>query len=326
MEFDTRHLRLICAIADAGSVTRAAATLSMSQPSLTGQLQRIEHHLGGRLFVRDRLGAVPTPLGEFVLTRARNVLPAMDDLVREATRYAAAGHGRVQIRYGAVPSPLMAGLVQRLGDINSGEVSLCTESSSLVLANLVANHHLEFATLLDFPGLPVRLNRGLQRHVVAVEPAFVLLPIASPLADRTELELADLADAAWVVPPLDDNGLRERLAQLCEEAGFTLRIAHETESGGTRDLVREGLGVGVGQATFRDTPGIKALPLVGSPFRIRHTLVWYRSDRSDRIAEQVKTAAEVSYQEVVQRTPHYLSWLENHSMLKDDHEPVHEVR
>ncbi|HCU51791.1 MAG TPA: LysR family transcriptional regulator, partial [Micromonosporaceae bacterium] len=77
MNLELRHLRVVCAIAETGSVTKAASLLGLAQPALTAQLQRIERTLGGPLFDRDRRGATPTALGELVLARARVVLPAM---------------------------------------------------------------------------------------------------------------------------------------------------------------------------------------------------------------------------------------------------------
>lgn len=61
MNLELRHLRVVCAIAETGSVTKAASTLGLAQPALTAQLQRIERTLGGPLFERDRRGPVPPP-------------------------------------------------------------------------------------------------------------------------------------------------------------------------------------------------------------------------------------------------------------------------
>lgn len=49
---------MVLAIAEAGSVTKAAAVLGVAQPALTTQLQRIERILGGALFIRDRRGVL----------------------------------------------------------------------------------------------------------------------------------------------------------------------------------------------------------------------------------------------------------------------------
>ena len=91
MNLELRHLKVVCAIAETGSVTKAASLLGLAQPALTAQLQRIERTLGGPLFDRDRRGARPTALGELVLSRARVLLPAMKGLQDEAARLAGAG-------------------------------------------------------------------------------------------------------------------------------------------------------------------------------------------------------------------------------------------
>src|SRR5689334_12973656 len=66
MELELRHLRVVCRLADTGSVSKAAAALGVSQPSLTAQLHRIEEAVGGSLFERGSTGVVPTPLGKHV--------------------------------------------------------------------------------------------------------------------------------------------------------------------------------------------------------------------------------------------------------------------
>ena len=86
MELELRHLRLIVTVAEQGSVTRAAATLGLTQPALTAQLNRIDRAFGGPVFTRDQRGARPTALGELVLGRAKVLLPAMSALVDDAGR------------------------------------------------------------------------------------------------------------------------------------------------------------------------------------------------------------------------------------------------
>src|ERR1051325_9428100 len=98
MNLELRHLKVVCAIAETGSVTKAASQLGLAQPALTAQLQRIERTLGGPLFERDRRGARPTALGELVLARARVLLPAMKGLQDEAARLAGNEIGRASCR------------------------------------------------------------------------------------------------------------------------------------------------------------------------------------------------------------------------------------
>jgi DNA-binding transcriptional LysR family regulator len=62
-ELELRHLRAICAIAEEGSVSKAAGRLGVTQPALTAQLRSIERILGGELFRRSPHGSEPTELG-----------------------------------------------------------------------------------------------------------------------------------------------------------------------------------------------------------------------------------------------------------------------
>src|ERR1700761_1933162 len=148
MNLELRHLKVVCAIAETGSVTKAAAQLGLAQPALTAQLQRIERTLGGPLFERDRRGARPTALGELVLSRARVLLPAMKGLQDEAARLAGSGtDDAVMARYriGTIGGPVIGGLVTRLSDIQP-EAQITTHSSYVTdeLAGMVAAGKLDY--------------------------------------------------------------------------------------------------------------------------------------------------------------------------------------
>lgn len=100
-----RHLRVLCAIADTGSLHKAARELGMSQPSLSTQLRRIEQLLDCRLFIRDGTGSRPTPLGHVVVSRARPLVAELAAIVTQ-TRAAAAARPAV---HGCASAPRPAG-------------------------------------------------------------------------------------------------------------------------------------------------------------------------------------------------------------------------
>lgn len=112
MEPELRRLRTVRAIADTGSLTKAAAALGLAQPAPSAQLRRIEKALGGPLFARDR-GARPTLLGELVLERGRVVLPAVSELQEEAVRFTNAWGAVERFRRGGTHGPRLGGLVDR---------------------------------------------------------------------------------------------------------------------------------------------------------------------------------------------------------------------
>jgi DNA-binding transcriptional LysR family regulator len=151
MDLEIRHLRAVCAIADSGSLTKAAAALGLSQPALTAQLQRVERELGGPLFTRGRQGATPTRLGEFVLSRARATLMNMDELRRGTARHHSGG-GQV-IRLGGAMGSVAVGQAHRLSAYLSGiDLRLQMEYSPRLLWELLVAGHLDALTTVDYPG------------------------------------------------------------------------------------------------------------------------------------------------------------------------------
>ena len=75
-------MRSVVGISDAGSITKAANQLGLSQPALSAQIKRIETLVGGSLFQRTANGSSPTELGKLVLIHARKILEANDQLLR----------------------------------------------------------------------------------------------------------------------------------------------------------------------------------------------------------------------------------------------------
>jgi LysR family transcriptional regulator for metE and metH len=75
---ELRHLKAIAALADTGSVTRAASRLHLTQSALSHQLAALEEFLETPLFVRQQRPLKLTPAGEKLLDLARQVLPEVD--------------------------------------------------------------------------------------------------------------------------------------------------------------------------------------------------------------------------------------------------------
>lgn len=87
---ELRHLRYFVAVAEAGSVTVAAAReLHTSQPSLSRQIRDLEHEVGAQLLTRRARGIELTPAGRAFLDHARSVLSqvaAASEAARRAAR------------------------------------------------------------------------------------------------------------------------------------------------------------------------------------------------------------------------------------------------
>ena len=88
MILETRHLRLVAAVAEHGTLTRAGRVLNLTQSGLSRQLLDLETRLGLPLFHRLGKRMVPTPAGERLLVAARRALPQLSDVEEELRRLA----------------------------------------------------------------------------------------------------------------------------------------------------------------------------------------------------------------------------------------------
>jgi DNA-binding transcriptional LysR family regulator len=312
MDLELRHLRVVCAIADAGSVTKAASALGLAQPALTAQLQRIERALGGLLFERDRRGARATPLGELVLARARVLLPAVKGLQDEATRLASTAETIGRYRIGAVNGPILGGLVHRIG-VNHPQAQISTFASWSAdeLGDMVLAGKLDFVLVGACGDAAPATETGLAWRQVASDPVFLLLPEGHPLADRDEVNLAEMADAQWVAAP-GDGCFSACFAAACSRAGFTPKVLFETDVRGAVDLIESGDAVGLCQATLRPMAGLVTAPIAGAPLRWRQLLGWHPDGPGASLAGQLWAYAIEAYADAVRRNPRYSAWLGRH--------------
>jgi LysR family transcriptional regulator, regulator for genes of the gallate degradation pathway len=77
MQLSTRHLRAFQAVADHGSVNRAAAALFRAQSAVTRSIHKLERELGVAMFERRARGMLPTAFGRALLTRTRRAFAEM---------------------------------------------------------------------------------------------------------------------------------------------------------------------------------------------------------------------------------------------------------
>src|SRR5687768_15703999 len=97
MNLEVRHLQLVEAITDAGSVTRAAERLHVTQSALSHQLREIETRLRTPLFLRVNRRLVLSPAGERLLTSARRVLGELRVVEDDIGRLAANQQGVIRV-------------------------------------------------------------------------------------------------------------------------------------------------------------------------------------------------------------------------------------
>ena len=106
MTFDEHRLRAIIAIADTGSLGRAADQVNLSQPALSRMIHEMEMRLGRALFERHSKGMAPTVAGEIMLRYARQLVFDMKQAREALAELDGMRGGRVRI--GAIATAIYA--------------------------------------------------------------------------------------------------------------------------------------------------------------------------------------------------------------------------
>lgn len=311
MDLEVRHLRVVCAIADSGSLTRAAAALRMTQPGLSAQLRRIETMLGGTLFERRRAGVAPTALGELVLGRARAILPGIDGLLADTARAARCQAAPARIRLGSVGAPLLGHLILAVRELlPDAEVTTRCRYSPVPLLDDLAADRLEAAVLGDNPGRELASRDGVILLPLVTEPVFALLPATHPLAARDEVSLAQLMEEEWAVPRPDSDRTREYWSSIFALTGRHPHTPYEAEGRQLIEIIRAGLAVSLCQATFIEVPGVAVRPLAGNPLWYRHVLAWHRESPLAAHGSEILRRIRDGYVAVRAASTAYAAWRE----------------
>ncbi len=213
----TRQLMLLIAIDEQGNIHRAAETLAMSQPAASKLLKDLEDMLGVPLFERLPRGMRPTWYGETMIRHARIALASLGEAGAEIEALRGGWSGSVAI--GAIAGPAMSLLPATLARITREfpdlRVSLLVESSDVLLERLEQNR-LDFLVARLFPRHD---KQHLHYRALAEEEVCAIARPGHPLLARTRPTLADLADAAWIVPP-EGSVLRHRFELMFQSAGL----------------------------------------------------------------------------------------------------------
>ncbi|MFM8078830.1 LysR substrate-binding domain-containing protein [Klebsiella pneumoniae] len=133
-----RHLHTFVAVAQQGTLGRAAETLNLSQPALSKTLNELEQLTGTRLFERGRLGAQLTLVGEQFLTHAVKVLDALNSAGQALNRKE--GLNNDIVRIGALPTAALGILPTVIGQFHKQQkditLQVATMNNTMLLARL----------------------------------------------------------------------------------------------------------------------------------------------------------------------------------------------
>jgi DNA-binding transcriptional LysR family regulator len=222
---DIKQLNALIAVADTGSVTRAAEVLRIVQPAVTRQIQLLEQELGCELFERSRQGMRLTDSGRTMVNRTRRALGELDRAKAEIQPAPGQLHGTVTIGLLASTADLLAealvrtvrrqhpGLMLRISSGYAGHLREWLEAGDVDIAllyGLKPSSTMEVRPLLE-------------------EKLWAVAPIEEGLDADTAVRFTDVAPRALVMPS-PPHGLRALVDGAAARTNVSLNIVTETNA------------------------------------------------------------------------------------------------
>lgn len=268
---NTRQLYYLVTISDAGSLSKAAQILGISQPALSKFLTEYEDSLNSLLFLRYHRQLTPTSVGRYVIQGAQKILDEQTRLLQTLRAVTDTNHTRIRLatapnRGAIIYSRIYNQFSNRYPDI------------SLTLSELYAS---------DQPGaiahgqIDIAIGSGKHSDKVtdlpfAYEELLVSLPVSHPLSGAGKIRLADLQDTPFVLQG-PRHSIRILAEELFLEAGFQPVVTFESSDVILVDsMLHQAVGTGlVSQAHVFPCDELVYLPLdppVHQTLHIRYPL------------------------------------------------------
>jgi DNA-binding transcriptional LysR family regulator len=242
---DVRQLKHFLAVAEHANYARAAGAIGMSQSALTQSILRLEHTVGLKLFERGRFGALMTPAGDLLASRARLVLAEMHRAETELAEMSDSGRGSVTIGLGrsltlGIVADTIAGFAASRRDVR---VTVYEGWSPDLHRRLLQG---EFDLVVSSPQPTFRVDADISAEILFHQTEKLLIGRGHELAKTADLRLNDLSKAFWAMPPraLDRA---EHLRRVFMASGVdppTHFIRSDSDTFG-QALIREGLAIGM---------------------------------------------------------------------------------
>jgi DNA-binding transcriptional LysR family regulator len=291
---DVRRLRMLREVSLQGTIRAAAGALSFTPSAVSQQLSALERDLGVELLERRGRSVHLTPAARVLVERTEHILVQL--AAAEAEVRAVALAEEPVVRIASFPSAAATIVADAVRD-NGLDVHILEADPTLGLARLRAGE-VDLAILWEYDFVPLDPGAGIELVPLLDDPIQIVLPASHPAAAEPALELAELADEAWI----DSTSLSSChpfLRRACNAAGFEPRIAAETIDHRTlHHLVASGVGLAlIPLLSQLDLPAsLVARPVRSNPPK-RRIHAAYRSDSSGdarirRLLERLAAAAK----------------------------------
>ncbi len=291
---ELRHLRYFVTIAEELHFGRAAARLSIEQPSLSQQIQQLEEELGFLLLYRTKRYVELTDAGKVFMLEAQKILAQVQEAKRTTQRAYRGEVGHLVVGYISSSTydllPMMLRVYrERFPDVEVALRELTTREQLRALEE----EYIQVGLLR----LPISLP-FVNVEVVRREPIVCVLPEEHPLATHERIAVSLLANEPFILQSSHRGaGYYVQLMNLCLASGFSPNVIQEvTEIHTIVSLVAAGMGVSLVPLSAQNirSQGVVYRELEGVATLTEMAVAWLRNSRSAIVQNFLAVAREIA--------------------------------
>lgn len=303
MQLEMRHLKLVAAIAETGSVTLAGNRLHLTQSALSHQLRDAEEQLGVQLFERRNGRMALTGAGERLLQSARAVIDELARAEKEIREHNGNGASRGVLRLSTECYTVYHWLPPRLRlfqhKFPGVDFQIVIEATDSPFEALL-DRKLDLAIVCN----PIR-NRKIRYTPLFEDEVVIIVPPEHSLAGKKYIALRDLASENLIVyPPKEDSSVLNKFLTPARIAPRRIQEVMLTDV--IVEMVRAGLGVAAlakwAVSPHLDSGALVGLSLTEKGFRRTWSAAQLRhAPKLDHVEEFIRVLTEHPIPECVSR-------------------------
>jgi DNA-binding transcriptional LysR family regulator len=210
-------LHVLMAVAQAGSMSKAATLLNTTQPAVSKSVADLEHAMGVRLLDRNAHGVEPTQYGQALLRHCSAVFDELKQSVQEIEFIADPTAGEVRI---GSTEPLAAGILPAVIDQLNRQYPRISYHVAVQADFSALERELRDRQIDLMIGRPLQpVSDDLDSEILFTDRLLFVAGSKHPLARRRKVALTDLVGENWTLPP-HDSAPRSVVAEAFRVAGI----------------------------------------------------------------------------------------------------------
>jgi DNA-binding transcriptional LysR family regulator len=265
---DVKRMSVLREVVNRGSFSAAADSMHLSQSAISQQVSTLEREVGLQLLERTSEGPKLTAAGEKLVAHADAVLARLDEAERELADIAGLEGGR--LRLVSFPTASATLMTRAMSEFRRRfpQIELqFAEGEPEEAVPAIKRGDYDVALVFDFVAFPEDFGRDLDAELIFRDEMRIALPPGHPLAASQTVDLAALADEAWLAGD-KPSSCREHVINCCRAAGFEPNVSFESDDYQViQGLVAAGLGVGLLPQLAQRDPGVVWRDIADPPIR-----------------------------------------------------------